>query len=137
MCGVNGYFTPSAGADRCRWGAITPAATCRGWSLVGGAAAAAVKFMKRKVKFVKGVFAGKERKKMMEATYKRPSPCVCCARVDDPEDCENKRCAVWRQWFLAQWGQTTRILREQAEKCAAYDAQGCCDPGTEGKDVCV
>ena len=33
----------------------------------------------------------------------RVSPCLCCTRVSDPENCENKGCVPWRKWFLARW----------------------------------
>ena len=32
-----------------------------------------------------------------------PSPCLGCRRVPNPDDCENKRCAPWRKWFLMRW----------------------------------
>lgn len=31
------------------------------------------------------------------------SPCLVCTRVADPENCENKNCVPWRNWFLASW----------------------------------
>ena len=31
------------------------------------------------------------------------SPCVTCTRVKDPENCENKSCQVWREWFIRRW----------------------------------
>lgn len=42
----------------------------------------------------------------------KTSPCAGCTRVPDPEDCENKRCAPWRQWYIERWGQTRRLLRQ-------------------------
>ena len=31
------------------------------------------------------------------------SPCLTCTRVKAPENCENKCCRVWQNWFLARW----------------------------------
>ena len=36
---------------------------------------------------------------------RKPSPCLTCTRVTHPEDCENKKCNDWRQWFLRRWAQ--------------------------------
>ena len=30
-------------------------------------------------------------------------PCLCCERVADPANCENKDCKPWRQWYVATW----------------------------------
>lgn len=30
-------------------------------------------------------------------------PCICCTRVSDPENCENKNCAVWQRWYIETW----------------------------------
>lgn len=30
-------------------------------------------------------------------------PCKSCTRVKDPENCENKSCKDWQQWFLDRW----------------------------------
>ena len=35
--------------------------------------------------------------------HTKPSPCLTCTRVTDPQACENKRCARWRQWFMGRW----------------------------------
>jgi hypothetical protein len=31
------------------------------------------------------------------------SPCKSCTRVKDPQDCDNKTCAAWREWWLKRW----------------------------------
>ena len=31
------------------------------------------------------------------------SPCVYCTKVTNPENCENKSCIPWREWFLERW----------------------------------
>lgn len=49
-------------------------------------------------------------------TCGKVSPCAGCTRVPDPEDCENKRCALWRQWYIERWGQTRKLLRQVTEK---------------------
>ena len=28
------------------------------------------------------------------------NPCLTCTRVKDQENCENKSCQAWREWFL-------------------------------------
>ena len=30
-------------------------------------------------------------------------PCKNCTRVENPEECGNKNCVMWREWFLEQW----------------------------------
>lgn len=40
------------------------------------------------------------------------SPCLHCTRVRDPQNCENKNCRVWREWFLTQWEQTRKLYRK-------------------------
>lgn len=32
-------------------------------------------------------------------------PCLTCTKVKDPENCENKSCKEWREWFLKKWGE--------------------------------
>ncbi len=39
----------------------------------------------------------------MKKLHKYPSPCLTCTRVPYPEECENKNCRPWRQWFTDQW----------------------------------
>lgn len=43
----------------------------------------------------------------------RPSPCLSCARVKDPRDCENKNCQLWRRWFIARWEGMREAARQQ------------------------
>ena len=40
------------------------------------------------------------------------SPCLHCTRVRDPQNCENKNCKPWREWFFAQWEQTRKLYRK-------------------------
>lgn len=40
------------------------------------------------------------------------SPCQHCTRVRDPQNCENKNCKPWREWFFAQWEQTRKLYRK-------------------------
>lgn len=43
------------------------------------------------------------------------SPCFACTRVFDPEDCTDKSCRVWREWFLEQWERSRMALRQLKE----------------------
>lgn len=47
--------------------------------------------------------------------HKQPSPCLCCQRVADPRNCDNKNCVQWRQWFLARWELIRRYPRQHME----------------------
>ena len=40
------------------------------------------------------------------------SPCQYCTRVRDPQNCENKNCKPWREWFFLQWEQTRKLYRK-------------------------
>lgn len=31
------------------------------------------------------------------------SPCLSCIRVKDPDNCENKTCKLWSEWFISWW----------------------------------
>lgn len=33
-----------------------------------------------------------------------------CNRVEDPANCENKQCVLWRNWFLSRWNQTRKLF---------------------------
>ena len=46
---------------------------------------------------------------------KKASPCLCCTRVTDPRNCENKNCHPWRQWFLGRWEMIHNYPRQQME----------------------
>lgn len=48
---------------------------------------------------------------------RRPSPCLRCTRVPDPENCENKQCGQWKAWFLERWEQLRRDQRLRRELC--------------------
>lgn len=39
----------------------------------------------------------------------RQSPCERCARVQNPDGCENKNCKVWKVWFLHRWAEIHRF----------------------------
>lgn len=40
------------------------------------------------------------------------SPCLTCTRVENPADCENKNCQVWRQWFISRWDRMRSFPRQ-------------------------
>lgn len=42
---------------------------------------------------------------MSVVEHKKQSPCLSCTRVPNPNDCENKLCKPWRQWFMARWAE--------------------------------
>ena len=44
------------------------------------------------------------------------SPCLTCARVQDPNHCENKNCGVWRKWFLKSWDDIRGYPRASVER---------------------
>ena len=48
-------------------------------------------------------------------TYKK-SPCICCFRVPDPANCDNKNCALWRKWFLESWDAIHNYPRQSMEQ---------------------
>ena len=52
----------------------------------------------------------------MEKIYCDPSPCESCTRVRDRENCENKNCREWRNWFLKRWELIHRFPRETMEQ---------------------
>lgn len=33
----------------------------------------------------------------------KEQPCLTCTRVENPEDCDLKGCAAWREWWLTRW----------------------------------
>ena len=43
--------------------------------------------------------------------YTQNSPCLACPRGIDVRGCEDKRCPVWRKWFLARWDRLHRYPR--------------------------
>ncbi len=47
---------------------------------------------------------------------KLPSPCLRCARVKNPRDCENKSCPEWQRWFLDRWEMIRAYFRQQMEQ---------------------
>lgn len=46
------------------------------------------------------------------------SPCLHCTRVKDAQNCENKNCKPWRQWFLERWEYTRRLYRKGMDQCS-------------------
>lgn len=44
------------------------------------------------------------------------SPCLHCTRVRDTQNCENKNCKPWREWFMAQWEATRRQFRKGMDR---------------------
>ena len=43
------------------------------------------------------------------------SPCLTCDRVKKPQDCENKNCRLWRQWFTVNWDRARSVPALQRE----------------------
>lgn len=50
------------------------------------------------------------------------SPCLRCPRGKDIRTCEDKRCAVWRKWFLARWDRIHRYPRLVMERSESVPA---------------
>ena len=50
---------------------------------------------------------------------KKESPCLTCTSTKDPEECTNKRCQRWQNWWLARWALIHRPLEEVADSCSA------------------
>lgn len=46
----------------------------------------------------------------------RTSPCLCCTRVKDPANCNNKNCIQWQIWFAESWEAARRQLRANMDK---------------------
>lgn len=44
------------------------------------------------------------------------SPCLRCSRVEDPANCENKNCRLWRMWFLSRWELIRSFPRQAMEE---------------------
>lgn len=51
------------------------------------------------------------------------SPCFSCTSVRDPENCENKNCLRWRNWFIEKWENLRKDPRLTMERR---------NPGPEG-----
>ncbi len=43
------------------------------------------------------------------------SPCLTCTRVQNPQECENKNCGVWRRWFIKSWDNFRNYPRATVE----------------------
>lgn len=41
---------------------------------------------------------------------KKPSPCLTCTRVKDPEACRGLKCPIWQTWWLEKWEAIRRFL---------------------------
>lgn len=46
----------------------------------------------------------------------KASPCLTCTRVEDPRNCENKKCQPWRNWFVARWDAIRSSARAEMEQ---------------------
>lgn len=46
---------------------------------------------------------------------KKRSPCLGCTRVPDPENCTDKKCGIWRAWFVEQWDQLRQFPRQKMD----------------------
>ena len=46
---------------------------------------------------------------------KNVSPCLRCVRVSDPENCTDKSCRAWQNWFLEAWERVRAIPRQQMD----------------------
>ena len=55
----------------------------------------------------------------MKHLHNAQSPCLTCTRVPFPEDCENKRCRPWQQWFTARWEMIRAYPHHQKENGTA------------------
>ena len=47
---------------------------------------------------------------------RKESPCVSCKRVNDPRNCKNKECALWRAWFIEKWNEMRRGKKNDMPK---------------------
>ena len=50
--------------------------------------------------------------------YVDHNPCLICPKGMDVRSCEDKRCTVWRKWFLSRWDRIhryPRLVMEQSE----------------------
>ena len=43
-------------------------------------------------------------------------PCLTCQRVTAAEDCENKQCRQWANWFLSRWEQIHGYYEKYAQE---------------------
>lgn len=64
----------------------------------------------------------------------KKSPCITCQRVMDPQDCENKNCQVWREWFLFKWNEIRKCSGiDIAKKAEEKDRVKHCEVKKDGK----
>jgi len=47
------------------------------------------------------------------------SPCLHCTRTKDPQNCENKHCRPWREWFITRWEQTRKLYRQGMDQVSS------------------
>ncbi len=52
-------------------------------------------------------------------------PCSNCRRVPKPNNCENKSCKVWREWFLKKWTEINACVNH-SDVCSSNTASICC-----------
>lgn len=52
----------------------------------------------------------------------RVSPCLGCTRVENPEECENKKCKPWQAWFLGRWELIHQYSRRQMDNSVPQPA---------------
>lgn len=64
---------------------------------------------------------------------KYPSPCLTCARVPDPGACENKRCRVWRQWWIDRWA----LIQAYGQKRLGQEEPRSVEGNAEETDPCA
>ena len=50
-------------------------------------------------------------------------PCATCTKVEDHANCDNKRCGVWKTWFVETWDATRNALSKDVEKQEASDGK--------------
>lgn len=51
----------------------------------------------------------------MQNTEQHSSPCLCCQRVRDPQNCENKLCKEWQAWFIDRWESMRRAIKDKVQ----------------------
>ena len=98
-------------ASRCIWESIRCWRISRLRSLFAGAACVARKYTDP---VVPGATVAERRSFMKEFTSS--SPCLTCPRGMDIRSCEDKRCPVWRKWFLSRWDRIHRYPRLVMER---------------------
>ena len=114
MCGKTGFICAPTGAGRCGLYRTAQGRICKGQSRQAGAISAEGRFTALENRFVRNVKGGIAVGNQMRSEL--PPPCRGCYLVPNPVACENKDCRPWRQWFIAQWDQRRRQVRQRLEK---------------------